>query len=78
MSKHVFACHESGTAKPTTCAGFLLRGSEHNLSVRMAQIERKLILSEVHEDGRELFANYRCMAIANGVGENEECLRQCR
>lgn len=78
MSQHVFACHESGAARPASCAGFLLRGAEHNLSVRLAQLQDRLNLSDVREDGRELFDSYRAMAIANGVGENEECLRQCR
>lgn len=78
MSQHVFACHESGAARPASCAGFLLRGAEHNLSVRLAQLQDRLDLSVVREDDRELFDSYRDMAVANGVGENEECLRQCR
>ena|SRR3990167_4112738 len=78
MSQHVFACHKSGAVKAATCAGFLLRGAEHNLSVRMAQMEGKMNLAQVRGDGRALFDGYREMAIANGVGEHEECLRQCR
>lgn len=78
MSQHVFACHESGSSRPASCAGFLLRGAAHNLSVRLAQLQDRLNLSDVREDGRELFDSYRDMAIANGVGENEECLRLCR
>jgi hypothetical protein len=29
------SCHESGHEKPAICAGFLLRGAVHNLSVRL-------------------------------------------
>lgn len=35
MSDHIFGCHRSGTGKPATCAGFLLRGANHNLAVRL-------------------------------------------
>jgi hypothetical protein len=78
MSQHVFACHESGTAKPTTCAGFLLRGAEHNLSVRLAQFQGKLDLSKVHGDGRELFDRYQDMAVANGVPPGDPSIQDCR
>lgn len=36
MSTHRFSCHESGADKPATCAGFLLRGADHNLATRLA------------------------------------------
>jgi hypothetical protein len=35
MAQHTFACHESGSKKPATSAGFLLRGADHNLAVRL-------------------------------------------
>ena len=35
MSDHVFSCHQSGSQKPAVCAGFLLRGADHNLAVRL-------------------------------------------
>ena len=38
MSDRVFGCHDSGTSKPATCAGFQLRGAYHNLRVRMAYL----------------------------------------
>jgi hypothetical protein len=62
-----FACHEAGADHPTTCAGFLLRGAEHNLTVRIASSSGRLDLSQVHDDGRELHDGYRAMAIANGL-----------
>lgn len=35
MAEKTFGCHESGSIKPTTCAGCLLRGGDHNLKVRL-------------------------------------------
>lgn len=77
MSQHTFACHQSGNKKPAICAGFLLRGAEHNLSVRLKRMEGKIV-DDVHEDGNELFENYREMAVANGVGADEAVLQPCR
>lgn len=77
MSDHAFGCHESGTRKPATCAGFLLRGADHNLRVRMAYLA-----GEIHDDledsGLELFESYREMAIANGVDPDDPVLADCR
>lgn len=78
MSEHVFSCHESGVEKPAACAGFLLRGADNNLSVRLQQIGGKLDMATVNEDGRELFDSYRDMAIANGVDEDDPAIRPCR
>src|SRR5690554_4965211 len=39
MAQNTFACHDSGTEKPALCADFLLRGAEHNLSVRPARMK---------------------------------------
>lgn len=33
QSQRVFACHMSGSDRSATCAGFLLRGADHNLSL---------------------------------------------
>ena len=33
LSDHQFGCHESGTGKPATCAGFLLHGADRGLLV---------------------------------------------
>lgn len=77
MAQSTFACHEAGKVKPAICAGFLLRGAEHNLSVRMAKVTGKF-LNEVTDGGHALHANYRAMAIANGVGPDEPVLKPCR
>lgn len=77
MSDRIFACHQSGTKKPATCAGFLLRGAEHNLAIRLKRMKDN-ILNDVSDGGTELYVNYRAMAIANGVPENDKSLRLCR
>lgn len=77
MSTHEFACHDTGLKKPATCAGFLLRGADHNLSVRLKRMQGR-IKGDVVDGGHELHANYRAMAIANGVAPGDESLRLCR
>jgi len=77
MSDHKFACHESGCEKPATCAGFLLRGADHNLAVRLARMKGS-IKDDVREDGRALFEGYREMAIANGVPPDDPTIAPCR
>lgn len=77
MSDRTFACHESGTAKPATCAGFLLRGADHNLSVRLGYIKGE-IGDDVVDDDLELFDSYREMAVANGVDPDDPVLDRCR
>ncbi len=77
MATHTFACHESGAAKPALCAGFLLRGADHNLNVRMAYITGRLT-PDFSDDGHELHENYRAMAIANGVAPDDPVLEKCR
>ncbi len=78
MATKQFACHESGVRKPQTCAGFLLRGASHNLSVRLKAMKGALDLSNVKEDGRRLFDSYREMAVANGVAPDDPALVHCR
>lgn len=77
MSSHTFGCHESGTGKPQTCAGFLLRGAAHNLSARMRYIQGTY-KGDVHDGGHALHENYRAMAIANGVDPGDPVLSPCR
>lgn len=77
MAQETFACHESGTAKPATCAGFLLRGAAHNLSVRMGLRSGRYAL-DVSDGGHELHAGYISMAVANGVPRDDPSLKQCR
>jgi len=77
MSQRKFACHQSGKKKPAMCAGFLLRGADHNLAVRLLRL-KGAIGDDVDSAGHELHDGYAEMAIANGVGESEECLKKCR
>lgn len=77
MAQHVFACHQSGAEKPATCAGFLLRGADHNLSIRMKRMSGA-IQDDVTDGGNLLHANYKAMAIANGVDEHDSALQGCR
>lgn len=78
MSGKEFACHASGSEKPATCAGYLLRGSRHNMTTRMKAIGGKYDFSSISDGGVELFDNYREMAEANGVPSNDPALRACR
>lgn len=77
MSMHMFACHQSGAAKPATCAGFLLRGAAHNLAARLAWVQGR-IKDDVDAAGADLFESYREMAVANGVDASDPILRPCR
>ena len=76
MSSHIFACHKSADDKPTACAGFILRGADHNLSLRLAYCHGEV--GEISDGGYPLFENYRQMAHANGVKPNDPALRNCR
>jgi hypothetical protein len=77
MSQHVFACHESGVKAGHTCAGFLLRGADHNMSVRVGYLTGKY-RDDVAEGDVNLHENYRSMAIANGVASDDPVLAPCR
>lgn len=77
MAEETFACHEAGAKKPATCAGFLLRGADHNLSVRLGYITGRY-KGDVSDGGHELHDNYRAMAVANGVSPDDPILAQCR
>ena len=70
--------HASGTVKPAICAGFLLRGAAHNMSVRLMLIRGELNLAAVSDGGHALHADYRAMAVANGVRAGDAALRRCR
>lgn len=77
MAQNRFACHEAGVNKPATCAGFLLRGADHNLAVRLDYIKGRLC-NDINEGGHELHENYKAMAVANGVAADDPVLRECR
>lgn len=77
MSQQTFACHQSGKKRPAVCAGFLLRGGDHNLAVRLGYL-RGRFGDDVAAGGIELHANYRAMAVANGVDPKDPVLAPCR
>lgn len=78
MAQTTFACHTSGTDKPRTCAGFLLRGADHSLAVRLSMVQRRYDPREVEDGGFPLYESYRAMAEANGVAPDDPALGPCR
>lgn len=75
MANSVFGCHMSGTARPKTCAGFILR-APHNFKLRlMATLGQ---LGHVDEAGTDLFDDYAQMAEANGVSPDDPVLAPVR
>jgi len=56
----------------------MLRGADHNLSVRLAALRGEIDPRAVGDGGHPLFENYRAMAIANGVSPEDPALRLCR
>lgn len=75
MSTHTFACHMRGPKAPATCAGFLLRGADDNLAVRLQRMRGRM--TDVKPDKRDLHASYRAMAIANGVSARDRTIANC-
>ncbi|GAA1027149.1 MULTISPECIES: DUF6283 family protein [Amycolatopsis] len=73
LATSTFGCHASPRGEPRMCAGFLLRGAAHNLTVRMYGPG----VDEVSSD-RSLYDSYRDMAIANGVAPDDPALQRCR
>lgn len=78
MSESEFACHESGKDKPATCAGFLMRGADHNWTSRKLYINGTRDFDAITDGGHELHDSYRAMAEANGVDPDEPALGPCR
>lgn len=77
MAQNRFSCHESGAEKPATCAGFLLRGADHNMAVRLDYMRGRL-KNDVCDGGHKLHESYRAMAVANGVAADDPVLEACR
>lgn len=77
MSERAFACHEAGTKRSQVCAGFLLRGAEDNLAVRLSY-SMGLLKDDVTDGGNVLYASYVQMAVANGVDPSDPILAPCR
>jgi hypothetical protein len=67
----------SGSAKPATCAGFLLRGATHNIAFRLAVATGKIDPRELCETV-PLHPSYRAMAEANGLLPDDPALERCR
>jgi hypothetical protein len=78
MADRMFGCHESGADRPKTCAGFLLRGAIHNKAVRIAVAAGRLDMDTVTDGGHVLHADYRAMAVANGVVPDDPRIARCR
>lgn len=78
MAERRFGCHESGARKPATCAGFLLRGAEHNLAVRLDLIRGRIQTEHLSDGGKPLHDSYKAMACANGVPADHPALVHCR
>ncbi len=78
MADRLFACHKSTEDDPIACAGFVLRGGTHNLSLRLAYSRGDIQRDSVTDGGYALFEDYREMAIANGVPRHDPALRHCR
>lgn len=75
MATHCFACHMAGRDKPTICAGFLLRGADDNLSIRIKKSNGNSL--DVKDSGVILHASYKTMAIANGCDTDDPKLEPC-
>ena len=78
MASETFACHMAGVENPKTCAGFLLQGSRHNMTVRLLAFQQEIDFGSLNDGGIELYENYKEMAVANGVDPDDEALRPCR
>lgn len=74
-SEQLFACHMLGR-RAMTCAGFLLRGADHNMRVRFQDAMDQI--GEVSDGGLDLYDSYRAMAEANGVSPDDPVLAPCR
>lgn len=78
MAPNIFACHMGKDTQPITCAGFLLRGSDHNFAIRMALIMRRIDYRQITDEGLPLYDSYRHMAESNGVDSEDPILGPCR
>lgn len=77
MATTQFACHKSPEGAEVGCAGFVLRGATHNLGARLSARRGDLDPRDVTSP-YPLHADYRAMAIANGVDPDHPALQPCR
>lgn len=73
-SLKLFGCHESGSQRPATCAGFLIANSVHNLMARIRGTAGGVGCSSPVP----LYRSYRAMAIGNGVAPDDAAIALCR
>lgn len=78
LSHVIFACHKSTEGSDVVCAGFLARGADHNLAVRMAYSRGDLDFDVNRAGPFALHDDFRSMAIANGVAPDDPALGPCR
>lgn len=74
---HTFACHQQGTEKAATCAGYILRGDDA-IGWRIAVVLGRFDPKQVSDDGIELHDDYFAMAVSNGVPGDDPALDHCR
>jgi hypothetical protein len=74
---HGFACHQSGSEKPATCAGYILQACDA-IGWRINVIKGRFDPRDVTSGGARLFANYHAMAVANGVAPDDPALTGLR
>lgn len=77
MSMVQFACHKSPEGGEFACAGFLERGADHNLAVRLCYISGAYERLD-RSGGVDLVDDYREMAIRMGIPACHPALRPCR
>lgn len=72
-SKRRFGCHSSSLEQPRMCAGWLLRGAQHNAAVQRVLADGTVPRPELPA-GVELYDSYAEMAVANGVAPDDPAL----
>jgi hypothetical protein len=76
----VFACHMTPSARPASCAGFLLSDdAAHNLALRLHIVAGRFHPRAVKADPAvPTYSTYSDMAVANGVDPGDPALRATR
>lgn len=77
MDRKLFQCHDTTDNVPLVCAGFLEKGADHNLTVRLAYSQGDLDPMD-RSGGHDLYDDYREMAEANGLNSDDPFLTSCR
>lgn len=77
MDRGVFQCHDTTDGSPLACAGFLERGADDNLTVRLSYMDGDFDRRD-RSGGEALYDDFREMAVANGVDPDDPVLAPCR